>query len=135
MSPACTVSTSERVSVALDVVIVVRSPSHRARTRSPPERPPGLDTAKPLTEIQVVTDEQGAPGRVPLRLRFPEPAARPGQAPAFGGLRLDPAGEMPRPPIDTDPKDMLELGNGLVRVLDDEGEAVGPWAGTLDVAA
>ncbi|MEO5898539.1 MAG: thiamine pyrophosphate-dependent enzyme [Ilumatobacteraceae bacterium] len=82
-----------------------------------------------------MSDEQRADsGRVRLRLRFPEPAARPGEAPTFGGLRIDAAGEMPRPPIDVDPKDILELGNGLVRVLDDDGEAVGPWAGTLDVA-
>jgi 2-oxoisovalerate dehydrogenase E1 component alpha subunit len=78
-------------------------------------------------------DHSGADGSRSLHLRFPEPAARPGEAPTFGGLRLDPAGAQPRPPIDTSPREILELGNGLVRVLDDDGHAVGPWAGTLDV--
>ncbi len=68
-----------------------------------------------------------------LRLRFPEPAARPGEAPTFGGLRIDPAGVMPRPPVDTPAAEMLELGYGMVRVLDGDGLAVGPWAGSLAV--
>jgi 2-oxoisovalerate dehydrogenase E1 component alpha subunit len=69
----------------------------------------------------------------PLRLRIPAPAARPGDAPQFGDLQLSPAGTVRRPPVDGAEDEMLELAYTLVRVLDDEGAAVGPWSGTLDV--
>jgi len=69
----------------------------------------------------------------PLRLRIPAPAARPGDTPQFGDLQLSPAGTVRRPPVDGPEDEMLELAYSLVRVLDDEGDAVGPWSGTLDV--
>jgi 2-oxoisovalerate dehydrogenase E1 component alpha subunit len=72
-------------------------------------------------------------GPEPLRLRIPAPAARPGDAPQFGDLQLSPAGAVRRPPVDGPEDEMLELAYALVRVLDDEGDAVGPWSGTLDV--
>ncbi len=68
----------------------------------------------------------------PLRLRIPEPVARPGDKPAFGDLLIDRAGEVRRPPIDVAPEDMVDLGTEMIRVLDIQGDAVGPWAGTLD---
>ena len=63
-----------------------------------------------------------------LSLRIPEPKARPGEMLDFGDLRLSPAGEVPRPPIDVDQAEIRTLAYKLIRVLDDEGQAVGPWA-------
>ena len=63
----------------------------------------------------------------PLSLHIPEPRFRPGETPNFSNLNIAEAGATPRPPIDTEPKDMRELAYGLVRVLNNDGEAVGPW--------
>jgi 2-oxoisovalerate dehydrogenase E1 component alpha subunit len=70
----------------------------------------------------------------PLRLHVPEPTGRPGQATDFSYLRLSPAGEVRKPPVDVSPVDTRDLAYSLIRVLDDEGNAVGPWAPDLDVA-
>ncbi|PTQ08548.1 3-methyl-2-oxobutanoate dehydrogenase (2-methylpropanoyl-transferring) subunit alpha [Sphingomonas oleivorans] len=69
------------------------------------------------------------PGRNlrPLTLHVPEPRFRPGDVVDFGDLHLPGAGETRRPPIDSAPADMRELCYQLVRVLDEEGRAVGPW--------
>ncbi len=67
-----------------------------------------------------------------LRLRIPEPVARPGDKPVFRDLLIDRAGEVRCPPIDVAPADIVDLGAEMIRVLDVHGEAVGPWAGTLD---
>lgn len=75
--------------------------------------------------------DAGAPPRAdpgPLRLYVPEPTGRPGHATDFSYLRLAPAGAVPRPPLDVSPADTYALAGSLVRVLDDEGRAVGPWA-------
>lgn len=69
---------------------------------------------------------------VPLSLRVPEPPARPGDVPDFRHLILQGPGETPRPEVSTDPHDMRDLAFGLIRVLDDEGNAVGPWNPRLD---
>ena len=71
----------------------------------------------------------------PLRLHVPEPSGRPGQPTDFGYLRLSPAGAVRRPPLDVAPADTLDLAYALVRVLDDDGRAVGPWAPEVDWAA
>ena len=63
----------------------------------------------------------------PLKLHVPEPAERPGREPDFSYLHLKAAGETPRPPIDALPSETSDLAYGLVRVLDEEGRAVGPW--------
>jgi 2-oxoisovalerate dehydrogenase E1 component alpha subunit len=68
----------------------------------------------------------------PLRLHVPEPSARPGQHTDFSYLRVSRAGEVPKPPLDVAPAETGELAAALVRVLDDEGRAVGPWAPQLD---
>jgi 2-oxoisovalerate dehydrogenase E1 component alpha subunit len=63
----------------------------------------------------------------PLRLHVPEPTGRPGCQTDFSYLRLSPAGEVRRPPLNVAPADTADLAYSLVRVLDDEGRAVGPW--------
>lgn len=64
----------------------------------------------------------------PLRLHVPEPSGRPGHPTDFSYLRLAPAGEARKPPIDTSATDTADLARSLIRVLDDHGAAVGPWA-------
>jgi 2-oxoisovalerate dehydrogenase E1 component alpha subunit len=65
-------------------------------------------------------------------LYIPRPTARPGDAPDFSYLRLSPAGAVDRPPIDARAADIEYLAADLVRVLDDDHEARGPWAPDLD---
>jgi 2-oxoisovalerate dehydrogenase E1 component alpha subunit len=69
----------------------------------------------------------------PLRLYVPEPTGRPGRHTDFSYLRISPAGSVRRPAIDTTAADTSDLAYELVRVLDDEGRAVGPWAPEVDV--
>lgn len=64
----------------------------------------------------------------PLRLHVPEPSGRPGCQTDFSYLQLSPAGSVRKPPVDIDAQDTADLATGLVRVLDDNGQAVGPWA-------
>lgn len=68
----------------------------------------------------------------PLRLHVPEPTGRPGHPTDFSYLRLAPAGEARRPPIQVRAADTADLAASLVRVLDDEGRALGPWAPQLE---
>ncbi len=70
-----------------------------------------------------------------LSLRIPEPKARPGEKLDFGNLRLSPAGEVARPPVDIDHTEIRDLAYRLIRVLDDDGHALGPWAPGLSVEA
>jgi 2-oxoisovalerate dehydrogenase E1 component alpha subunit len=66
-------------------------------------------------------------GAVPLRFRVPEPPARPGERADFSYVVVPPAGSVRRPDIDAAPSDMRDLAYTMVRVLDDDGQAVGPW--------
>jgi len=66
------------------------------------------------------------------RLHIPKTAARPGDKPDFSYLGLSPAGETDRPPIRSRTRDIEFLSEGLVRVLDDDHAAVGPWKPDLD---
>jgi len=63
----------------------------------------------------------------PLKLHVPESAERPGREPDFSYLHLKAAGATRRPPIDALPAETSDLAYSLVRVLDDQGHAVGPW--------
>ena len=63
----------------------------------------------------------------PLRLHVPEPTGRPGEHTDFSYLRLSKAGEVRRPPLDVAPAATGDLAYTLVRVLDEDGQAVGPW--------
>ncbi|HXT09105.1 MAG TPA: thiamine pyrophosphate-dependent enzyme [Roseiarcus sp.] len=74
------------------------------------------------------------PSAVRLSLHVPEPSVRPGGRPDFSHVGFAPAGQARRPPIDADPADIRDLAYSLIRVLDDEGEAVGPWAAALSPA-
>jgi 2-oxoisovalerate dehydrogenase E1 component alpha subunit len=66
------------------------------------------------------------------RLHVPETPARPGEAPDFSYLELSPAGAVRRPDVGAAVRDIQFLAEGLVRVLDDQHGAVGPWHPHLD---
>ena len=72
------------------------------------------------------------PISTPLHLHVPEPTGRPGKTTDFSYLHLSPAGSVPRPPIDVAPVDTSELTFALIRVLDEQGDAVGPWVPDID---
>jgi 2-oxoisovalerate dehydrogenase E1 component alpha subunit len=57
---------------------------------------------------------------------------RPGGRPDFSHVGIAEAGEVPRPPIDVSPSDIRDFAYTMIRALDDDGEAVGDWAGALD---
>jgi 2-oxoisovalerate dehydrogenase E1 component alpha subunit len=67
-----------------------------------------------------------------LTLHIPEARYRPGDTPDFSYLRLPKAGGAPRPEIDAPASATRDLAFDLVRVLDDEGAAIGPWDPRLD---
>lgn len=67
----------------------------------------------------------------PLSLHVPEPTGRPGCKTDFSYLQVTPAGAVRRPPIDVLPSDTTDLAGAMIRVLDDDGNAVGPWAPQL----
>ncbi|MBY0521721.1 MAG: 3-methyl-2-oxobutanoate dehydrogenase (2-methylpropanoyl-transferring) subunit alpha [Sphingomonas sp.] len=63
----------------------------------------------------------------PLALHVPEPRFRPGDSVDFAEVAVPPAGSAPRPETDAHPSSFTDLAYSLVRVLDDDGRAVGPW--------
>ena len=67
-----------------------------------------------------------------LSLRVPEPSGRPGDTPDFSHLQLDAPGAVDRPDVGAAPAEMRDHAFRLIRVLDDEGRAVGPWDPRLD---
>ncbi|ANF55690.1 2-oxoisovalerate dehydrogenase [Brevundimonas naejangsanensis] len=67
-----------------------------------------------------------------LSLRVPEPSGRPGDTPDFSHLKLDEPGAVARPDVSTTPAEMRDHAFRLIRVLDDQGKAVGPWDPKLD---
>lgn len=67
-----------------------------------------------------------------LRLHIPESHFRPGDVPDFGYLNLPKAGDADRPAIDAKASATQDLAYGLVRVIDDNGKAIGAWNPKLD---
>ena len=70
----------------------------------------------------------------PLQLVIPEPGFRPNEVPDFSNLNLSSAGDVRRPAVTNSAVDMAEFATSLIRVLDDQGRAVGEWAPTIDAA-
>ena len=67
-----------------------------------------------------------------LNLHIPEPKLRPGDQPDFSDLKLPPAGSVPRPGVSAPAKELGPYTDALIRVLDDDGNAAGPWDPKLD---
>ena len=65
------------------------------------------------------------------KLHIPQPTARPGDPPDFSYIDLSPAGAVDRPPVDAAVRDIEHLASEMVRVLDDDNVAQGPWAPDL----
>jgi 2-oxoisovalerate dehydrogenase E1 component alpha subunit len=63
-----------------------------------------------------------------LSLHVPAPRARPGDKPDFSGWSFPEPGATPKPDIDTPAFELRDYAYGLIRVLDMEGNALGPWA-------
>jgi 2-oxoisovalerate dehydrogenase E1 component alpha subunit len=68
------------------------------------------------------------------RLHLPHVPARPGEKPDFSYVQLTPAGAALRPQVNARVKDVASLSLELVRVLDDNADAVGPWHPHLDAS-
>lgn len=68
------------------------------------------------------------------RLHVPRPPARPGEAPDFSYVPISPPGAIERPDPNASLAEMESKGlaTGMVRVLDDNHRAVGPWDPHLD---
>jgi 2-oxoisovalerate dehydrogenase E1 component alpha subunit len=69
-----------------------------------------------------------------LSLHIPEPAQRPGEAPDFSHLRIPAAGTVRRPKVEAPASEFRDLAYALIRVLDERGQAVGPWNPLLEPA-
>ncbi len=67
------------------------------------------------------------PNLPPMKLHIPEPPSRPGEEADFSHIDILGAGVTLRPDTPTLPQDMRDMAFGLVRVLDDQAAAVGPW--------
>ena len=63
-----------------------------------------------------------------LTLHIPTPSARPGDTPDFSHLQIPSAGALLRPDPATGARALREMSEGLIRVLDSDGRAVGAWA-------
>ncbi|WP_193753026.1 3-methyl-2-oxobutanoate dehydrogenase (2-methylpropanoyl-transferring) subunit alpha [Sphingomonas endophytica] len=63
----------------------------------------------------------------PLSLHVPEPKFRPGDAVDFADVDVPPAGSARRPDTAEPANTFTELAYTMVRVLDEQNQAVGPW--------
>src|SRR5690606_27790154 len=63
----------------------------------------------------------------PLQLHIPLPIARPGDAASFAHIDINEAGSVRRPDSAAPEAELRDLPYTLIRVLDDEGHAIGPW--------
>jgi len=84
-----------------------------------------------------MADRQARPGKPrgnlpPLELYVPEPKYRPGDDVDYSDLVIPPAGKQPRPDESCEPVETHPLCTDLIRVLDEENRAVGPWDPRLD---
>jgi 2-oxoisovalerate dehydrogenase E1 component alpha subunit len=69
------------------------------------------------------------------RLHIPHPPARPGEDPDFSYVEISPAGSVARPDPTARLRDIeRSLAFEMIRVLDDDNVAMGPWDPQLDAA-
>ena len=67
-----------------------------------------------------------------LRLHIPVPERRPGEAADFSGLAIPAPDAIPKPEPTAPSAELVPLASGLIRVLDQDGEAVGSWNPGID---
>jgi 2-oxoisovalerate dehydrogenase E1 component alpha subunit len=68
----------------------------------------------------------------PLTLHVPEPKFRPGDTVDYSDLEISTAGAQARPDIHAAPEQMRDMAYDMIRILDDDHKAVGPWDPKLD---
>ncbi|MEJ2411352.1 MAG: 3-methyl-2-oxobutanoate dehydrogenase (2-methylpropanoyl-transferring) subunit alpha [Novosphingobium sp.] len=68
----------------------------------------------------------------PLAFHVPEPRYRPGDTVDYSHLEIPEAGSVARPDEACEARETWPLTTDLIRVLDDDGQAVGPWNPHLD---
>ncbi|WP_288485531.1 3-methyl-2-oxobutanoate dehydrogenase (2-methylpropanoyl-transferring) subunit alpha [uncultured Novosphingobium sp.] len=68
----------------------------------------------------------------PLQLHVPEPRFRPGDTVDYSHIDIPPAGAQPRPDETCPASETKPLCVDLIRVLDEDHRAVGPWDPKLD---
>jgi 2-oxoisovalerate dehydrogenase E1 component alpha subunit len=76
-----------------------------------------------------------SPSSTFLSFQIPNSPSRPGYVGDYSRLGLSAAGEVKRPGLNTNPCEMREHAYRLIRVLGDDGVALGPWAPAVDAAA
>ncbi|CAN5134995.1 3-methyl-2-oxobutanoate dehydrogenase (2-methylpropanoyl-transferring) subunit alpha [soil metagenome] len=74
-----------------------------------------------------MTDSFSSSNHPPLELHVPQPPSRPGEDADFSDIAVPAAGAAPRPDVAASPATFRDLAYGLIRVLDDDGQAVGDW--------
>ncbi|MDE2437105.1 MAG: 3-methyl-2-oxobutanoate dehydrogenase (2-methylpropanoyl-transferring) subunit alpha [Sphingomonadales bacterium] len=79
-----------------------------------------------------VRNEQARGNLPPLSLHVPEPPFRPGDPVDYSYLTIPPAGAQPRPDEACPASETWPLCQDLIRVLDDDHRAIGPWDPKLD---
>ncbi|MBW4330144.1 3-methyl-2-oxobutanoate dehydrogenase (2-methylpropanoyl-transferring) subunit alpha [Stakelama sp. CBK3Z-3] len=79
-----------------------------------------------------MTGDHQRANRPQLSLHVPEPKFRPGDDVDFSDIAVPAAGTARRPEPGDSPDGFHELAYGLVRVLDEDGRAVGAWDPRLD---
>jgi 2-oxoisovalerate dehydrogenase E1 component alpha subunit len=87
-----------------------------------------MDTAIPAPDQRASSGADG-PGREQPRLKLHIPAHHPapGERPDLSYVPRFPAGAIERPPVTAPAQETHPLANTLIRVLDDDGAAVGDW--------
>ena len=68
-----------------------------------------------------------------LNLHIPEPQFRPGDDADFSDIKIKEVGETIRPEENVAPIDIQHMATGLIRVLDFDGQASGPWDPKLSI--
>lgn len=88
-----------------------------------------------MAEPTAAADGSGGARRAnlaPLELHVPEPRYRPGDVVDYSHLEIPPAGRAPRPDETCPASETWPLTLDMIRVLDDDDRATGPWNPALD---
>src|SRR5437016_13477906 len=83
-------------------------------------------------DTALTASSDGEPAAPRLALHIPPHHPAPGERPDFSYVRRYAAGVTERPAIDVPAQATHELAYHLIRVLDDDGAAVGAWDPELD---
>lgn len=84
-----------------------------------------------MQDIAPATTDLPALPAPALSLYVPEPAFRPGSKPDYSSFPIPDAGSVRRPDVASSADALRDLAYTVIRVLDGQGVAVGPWAGLL----